>query len=77
MNSIFALASTGFLGSGSISDTTIQGLERRIPGFAVLQGFFKRWLRIDLDAFLAIFALLGAASSGIVGLQETGHKIYW
>ncbi|KAL2131090.1 hypothetical protein VTI74DRAFT_5564 [Chaetomium olivicolor] len=74
MNSLLALAGTSLLND---RDTSVQDLERRIPGFSVLQDFFKRWLRLDLTTVLTAAALMGAASSGAQSLQETGSKIYW
>ncbi|KAK4239577.1 BCS1 N terminal-domain-containing protein [Achaetomium macrosporum] len=74
MNSLLALAGTSLLNGGSSS---VQDLEERIPGFSVLQDFFKRWLRIDLTTLLTVAALMGAASSGAQSLQDTGSKFYW
>ncbi|KAL2158178.1 hypothetical protein VTH06DRAFT_4746 [Thermothelomyces fergusii] len=73
MNNILALASTSLLSDG----TSAKDLERRIPGFSVLQDFFKKWLKLDLTTILAAAALLGAASAGAQALQNTGSKIYW
>lgn len=75
MNSLVALAGTSLL-NGS-SGTSIQDLEQRIPGFSMLQNFFKKWLKLELTTVLTIAALMGAASSGAQSLQETGSKIYW
>ncbi|KAH6612301.1 BCS1 N terminal-domain-containing protein [Chaetomium sp. MPI-SDFR-AT-0129] len=74
MNNILALASTTLLGDRSAST---EDLERRIPGFSMLQDFFKRWLRVDLTTLLTAAALMGAASSGAQSIQETGSKVYW
>ncbi|KAL2123747.1 hypothetical protein VTJ04DRAFT_112 [Mycothermus thermophilus] len=74
MNSLLALASTSVLNGGSMS---VQDLEDRIPGFSLLQDFFKKWLRLDLTTLLTAAALMGAASSGAQSLQDTGYKIYW
>ncbi|KAL2259131.1 hypothetical protein VTK26DRAFT_7314 [Humicola hyalothermophila] len=75
MDSLVALVGTSLL-NGS-SGTSVKDLEQRIPGFSVLQNFFKRWLRLDLTTLLTISALMGAASSGAQSLQETGFKLYW
>lgn len=75
MNSLVALAGTSLLnGSGPNS---VEDFEQRIPGFSVMQNFFKKWLRLELTTVLTIAALMGAASSGVQSLQETGSKIYW
>jgi chaperone BCS1 len=74
MNSLLALAGTSILNGGSSS---VADLEERIPGFAVLQDFFKKWLRLDLTTLLTAAALMGAASSGAQSIQETGSKVYW
>ncbi|KAK0703903.1 P-loop containing nucleoside triphosphate hydrolase protein [Lasiosphaeria miniovina] len=76
MNSLLTLASTTSLfGSGG---TPLQEqFEARIPGFGVLQGFFKKWLKVELTTVLTIAALMGAASSGAQGLQAAGSKMYW
>jgi chaperone BCS1 len=74
MNSLLALAGTSLLNGGTSS---VQDLEERIPGFSMLQDFFKRWLRIDLTTLLTAAALMGAASSGAQSLQDTGSKFYW
>ncbi|KAH6839439.1 BCS1 N terminal-domain-containing protein [Chaetomium sp. MPI-CAGE-AT-0009] len=74
MNSILALAGTSLLNDRSAS---AEDLEQRIPGFSVLQDFFKKWLRIDLTTLLTAAALVGAASSGAQSIQETGSKLYW
>ncbi|KAL1840393.1 hypothetical protein VTJ49DRAFT_519 [Mycothermus thermophilus] len=74
MNSLLALAGTTVLNGGS---STISDLEERIPGFSILQDFFKKWLRLDLTTLLTAAALMGAASSGAQSLQDTGTKIYW
>lgn len=76
MNSFLTFASTTSLLNGA-SGTTVQDLEQRIPGFALLQNFFKTWLRLDLASILTVAALMGAASSGAQSLQETGSKLYW
>jgi chaperone BCS1 len=74
MNSLIALAGTSILnGVGS----SAADLEERIPGFAVLQDFFKKWLRLDLTTLLTAAALMGAASNGAQSIQETGSKVYW
>ncbi|KAK3296374.1 BCS1 N terminal-domain-containing protein [Chaetomium fimeti] len=73
MNSILALAGTSLLNDSA----SAEDLERRIPGFSVLQDFFKKWLRIDLTTLLTAAALMGAASSGAQSIQETGSKLYW
>ncbi|KAL2189173.1 P-loop containing nucleoside triphosphate hydrolase protein [Thermothelomyces heterothallicus CBS 203.75] len=73
MNNILALASTSLLSDS----TSAEDLERRIPGFSVLQDFFKKWLKLDLTTILAAAALLGAASSGAQTVQHTGSRIYW
>ena len=74
MNSILALASTSLLSDKSLS---VQDLEQRIPGFSMMQDFFKKWLRLDLTTLLTAAALMGAASSGAQSIQETGSKVYW
>ena len=74
MNSLLALAGTSLLSDKSPS---VQDLEQRIPGFSVLQDFFKKWLRLDLTTLLTAAALMGAASSGAQSIQETGSKVYW
>ncbi|EAQ88840.1 hypothetical protein CHGG_05459 [Chaetomium globosum CBS 148.51] len=74
MNSILALAGTSLLSDRSAS---AEDLEQRIPGFSVLQDFFKKWLKLDLTTLLTAAALMGAASSGAQSLQETGSKLYW
>jgi len=75
MNSLVALAGTSLLSNDK--STTVQDLEKRIPGFSVLQDFFKKWLRLDLTTLLTAAALMGAASSGAQSIQETGSKVYW
>ncbi|KAG7290155.1 hypothetical protein NEMBOFW57_000152 [Staphylotrichum longicolle] len=74
MNSLLALAGTSLLND---KGSSIQDLEQRIPGFSVLQDFFKKWLRLDLTTLLTAAALMGAASSGAQSIQETGSKVYW
>ena len=74
MNSLMALAGTSLLSDKSAS---VQDLEQRIPGFSMLQDFFKKWLRLDLTTLLTAAALMGAASSGAQSIQETGSKVYW
>jgi chaperone BCS1 len=74
MNSILALAGTSLLNDRSAS---AEDLEQRIPGFSVLQDFFKKWLKLDLTTLLTAAALLGAASTGAQSMQETGSKLYW
>ncbi|KXX73993.1 putative mitochondrial chaperone BCS1-B [Madurella mycetomatis] len=76
MNSLLTLASTASLLS-SASGMTVEDLEQRIPGFSILQNFFKTWLRLDLTAVLTIAALMDAASSGARSLQNMGSKLYW
>lgn len=76
MNSLLALAGTSLLNGGS-SNASMQDLEQRIPGYLMLQNFFKRWLRLELTTVLTIAALMGAASSGVQSVQETGSKMYW
>jgi chaperone BCS1 len=76
MDNLLALAGTSSLLNGA-SGTTIQDLEERIPGFAILQNFFKTWLKLDLASILTVAALMGAASSGVSSIRDTGAKIYW
>ena len=76
MNNLLALASTTSL-FGNSSTPLQEQFEQRIPGFGVLQGFFKKWLKLELTTVLTIAALLGAASSGVQSLQATGSKLYW
>ena len=76
MNSLLALAGTTSLFGGS-PGTSFEQLEERIPGFGMLQKFFKTWLKVDLTTILTIAALMGAASSGAQSVQATGSKLYW
>ncbi|KAK4043866.1 BCS1 N terminal-domain-containing protein [Parachaetomium inaequale] len=75
MNSILALAGTSLLNNDR--STSAEDLEQRIPGFSMLQDFFKKWLRLDLTTLLTAAALMGAASTGAQSMQETGSKMYW
>ncbi|KAK3680994.1 P-loop containing nucleoside triphosphate hydrolase protein [Podospora appendiculata] len=78
MNSLLTLASTSsLLGAGTPGVSLQEQFEERIPGFGVLQNFFKTWLRLDLTTVLTVAALMGAASSGVQSLKATGYSIYW
>lgn len=78
MNSLLTLAGTTSLFSAGSNTTSIQEqLEEKIPGFGILQNFFKRWLKLDLSTVLTVAALWGAASSGMRGVREAGSRLYW
>jgi len=77
MNSLLAIAGTTSLLGARPGTTSFEQLEERIPGFAVLQNFFKSWLGVDLTTVLTAAALMGAASSGVRTAQATGSKVYW
>ncbi|KAK5655781.1 hypothetical protein OQA88_5319 [Cercophora sp. LCS_1] len=76
MDNILTLASTTSVLGGASAAATEQ-LEQRIPGFSVLQNFFKTWFKLDLTAVLTVAALMGAASAGAQSIQATGSKLYW
>ncbi|KAK0624094.1 BCS1 N terminal-domain-containing protein, partial [Immersiella caudata] len=77
MNSLLALAGTTSLLGARPGTTSFDQLEERIPGFGVLQNFFKSWLGVDLTTVLTAAALMGAASSGARAIQASGSKVYW
>ncbi|KAK4246153.1 BCS1 N terminal-domain-containing protein [Corynascus novoguineensis] len=72
MDSLLALAGTSWF-----SDSAVEDLEQRIPGFMMLRDFFQKWLKLDVTTLLTAAALLGAASSGVHSVQQTGSKLYW
>ncbi|KAK3313675.1 BCS1 N terminal-domain-containing protein [Apodospora peruviana] len=78
MNSLLALAgTTSFLNMPGNSSSAYSQFEDRIPGFGMLQGFLKTWLKLDLTTVVTIAALIGAASGGIQSLRATGSKLSW
>ncbi|KAK0647036.1 BCS1 N terminal-domain-containing protein [Cercophora newfieldiana] len=77
MNSLLALAGTTSLLGARPGTASFEQLEERIPGFGVLQNFFKSWLGVDLTTVLTAAALMGAASSGVRTIQASGSKVYW
>lgn len=72
MNNLLAVAGTSWF-----SDSAVEDLEQRIPGFMMLRDFFQKWLKLDVTTLLTAAALLGAASSGVHSVQQTGSKLYW
>ncbi|KAK4445256.1 BCS1 N terminal-domain-containing protein [Podospora aff. communis PSN243] len=77
MNSLLTLAGTTSLLGSRPGTTSFEKLEERIPGFSVLQNFFKSWLGLDLTTVLTAAALMGAASSGAAAIRAWGSKVYW
>ncbi|KAK1751292.1 P-loop containing nucleoside triphosphate hydrolase protein [Echria macrotheca] len=78
MDNLLALAGTATLAGGDSGNSTyFQQFEQRIPGFGMMQMFFKTWLKVDLTTILTIAALMGAASTGAQSLQATATQAYW
>ena len=77
MDRLLALASTSSLLGSRSSNSSSDKIEERIPGFSVLQNFFKQWLGLDLATLLTAAALMGAASSGAQSIQTGSSKLYW
>ncbi|KAM7195396.1 putative mitochondrial chaperone BCS1-B [Rhypophila sp. PSN 637] len=63
--------------SSTTSTSIDDQLEETVPGFGLLYGFFKTWLKIDLSTLITLTALWGAASSGFQGVKTASSKIYW
>ncbi|GAB1320934.1 Mitochondrial chaperone bcs1 [Madurella fahalii] len=76
MDSLLALASARSLLAGA-SGMTVEDLEQHIPGFAVLQSFFKTWLRLDLTSILTIAAIVRflTASVSIAGNDRLNREV--
>ncbi|KAF6827090.1 mitochondrial chaperone BCS1-B 1 [Colletotrichum musicola] len=79
MGDILRFTKASFL-SGA-TDATTQGLgdllERSAPGFASLQRFFSRWLRVDLATIVLLISFGGDIPRAISGLQKLWTQIYW
>ncbi|KAH8161544.1 hypothetical protein CIB48_g6708 [Xylaria polymorpha] len=62
--------------SAHAGTTALDMLEMRVPGFKVLQRFFKTWLKIDLTSLAFALALFGAMSSGVSMVKAIGASIW-
>ncbi|KAI0468774.1 P-loop containing nucleoside triphosphate hydrolase protein [Xylaria cf. heliscus] len=51
-------------------------LEVRVPGFKVMQRFFKTWLKIDLTSLAFALALFGTMSSGMSMIKDLGAYVW-
>ncbi|KAK3986974.1 P-loop containing nucleoside triphosphate hydrolase protein [Cladorrhinum sp. PSN332] len=76
MDSLNSFANTlSLLGLGNTS--SLDALEKTLPGFKFLNTFFKSWFRVTLSGLFTFVALAGALSSGANSLSEGASKIYW
>ncbi|KAK4224488.1 P-loop containing nucleoside triphosphate hydrolase protein [Podospora fimiseda] len=76
MDSLNAFANTlSLLGLGS--ESSVDALEKTLPGFKFLNTFFRSWFRVTLTGLFTFVALAGALSSGVNSLRDGASKIYW
>ncbi|TEA10826.1 putative mitochondrial chaperone BCS1-B [Colletotrichum sidae] len=73
----FPKASLLFGATGATAQGLGDMLERRAPGFASLQRFFSRWLRIDLATLVLLISFGGDIPNAMAGLQKLGTSLYW